>query len=244
MNKLGGLIVVAVLAAGCTSGGPASAPQAQSQSQEKFFDVAGFGKLKPGMSRQEALATGELAASGAGKTGDCEDFRFQNGPALDPAELAADVEAEEKYAAAQKAAAEAEAKVGPAPGPNAGAADYAAHAERLAASAKAAAEAAQLSVATIDRTVKRAERREANGGVMFGKDKLRMIVAPPGATTEKKIGSGATVEQLKAAYPAIAADGEDAFKLPVPDHQGWDLTFEVKDGRIGAIMLVTKDVKC
>ncbi|WP_346129052.1 hypothetical protein [Lentzea roselyniae] len=73
-------MVAALAAVGCSSGDQ----QPQSSTQEKYFDVKGFGKLKPGMSKQEALATGDLAATGAGKSGDCEDYRYQGAPAPGP----------------------------------------------------------------------------------------------------------------------------------------------------------------
>ncbi|NKE63676.1 hypothetical protein FXN61_45960, partial [Lentzea sp. PSKA42] len=126
MNNLGGFKAVFVVAAAfaavsCSSGSPAQ--QQSSSTQEKHFDVTGFGKLKPGMSRQDALATGELAATGAGKTGTCEDYRYQAAPAPDPKQLAEDEEIEKQLVAAEKAADEAKAAIGPEPGPNAGAAE-------------------------------------------------------------------------------------------------------------------------
>ena len=91
------VVAAALAVAGCSSG------DQQPSTQEKYFDVKGFGKLKPGMSKQEALATGELAATGAGKAGDCEDYRYQGAPAPDPKQVAEDAEIEAQYEAAQKA---------------------------------------------------------------------------------------------------------------------------------------------
>lgn len=234
-------MVAALAAAGCTPGESATSSSA---GQAKHFDVAGFGKLKPGMSKQDALATGELGATGAGKSGTCEDYRFQSGPAPDPAELAEDADVEKKYADAQKAADEAQAKIGPVPGPNASAAEFADSAERNAAAAEASAKVAELASASTDRIVKRAEAREAHGGVVFGQDKLRLIVAPPGATTAKNIGKDSTLEQLKAAYPDLVSKGEDAYELPVPDQKGWVLTFDLKAGKVVALMLFNPEIKC
>jgi hypothetical protein len=241
VNNLGGwkavFVVAAALAAvGCTTGGQQPAAQA------KHFDVTGFGKLKPGMSKQDALATGELAATGAGKSGNCEDYRYQGAPAPDAAELAAEADVEQKLAAAQKAADEAEAAVGAAPGANAGAAAYAAHAEKLAKSAELGAEATELIAESTKRIAKRAEAREANGGVLFAGDKIRMIVPPPGATTAKNIGKGAAVDQVKAAYPD--AKQRDDRTLEVPGQQGVVLSFHFTDGKLDTFLLFNADAKC
>lgn len=243
VKNLGGLkalfVVAAALAAvGCTSG------DQQPSAQEKHFDVTGFGKLKPGMSKQDALATGELAATGAGKSGTCEDYRYQGAPQPGAAELAAEAEIEQKLAAAQKAADEAEAAVGPAPGANAGAAAYAAHAEKLAASAQLAAKATELIAESTERIAKRAEAREANGGVLFAGDKIRMILPPPGVTAAKNVGKGATVDQVKAAYPNAAQKDDKTLDVPVPDQQGVVLSFRFTDGKLDSFLLFNSDAKC
>ncbi|MDX8056373.1 hypothetical protein SK571_43960 [Lentzea sp. BCCO 10_0798] len=233
-------MAVALAAVSCSAG---SGDQ-QATTQQKHFDVTGWGKLKPGMSKKDALATGELGATAAGKTGDCEDYRYQGAPAPDPKQLAEDAEIEQKYEAAKKAADDADAAVGPAPGANAGAAAYAAHAEKLAAAAEAGAKSVELSAESTKRIAARAEAREANGGVMFAGDKIRMIVPPPGATTAKNIGMGATVEQLKAAYPnAVDKDGK-GFEVPVPDQQGVVLSFHFTDGELTTFLLFNGEAKC
>lgn len=244
VKNIGGVkavfVVVAALAAvGCTTGEQQSAAP-----QEKHLDVTGFGKLKPGMSKQDALATGDLAATGAGKVGNCEDYRYQGAPAPDPKELAAEAEAEQKYEAAQKSADEAKAAIGPAPGVNAGAAEYAAHAEKLAASAEVSAQAAQLAAESTQRIAKRAEAREANGGVLFAGDKIRMIVPPPGVTAAKNVGKGATVDQLKAAYPNAVQKDDKTFEVPVPDQQGVVLSFHFTDGKLETFLLFNGGAKC
>ena len=232
-------VAAALVAVGCTTG--EKQPPA---AQEKHFDVTGYGKLKPGMSKQDALATGELAASGAGKSGTCEDYRYQGAPQPDAAELAAEAEVEQKLAAAQKAADEAEAAVGPAPGVNAGAAAYAAHAEKLAKSAELSAKATELIAKSTERIAKRAEAREANGGVLFAGDKIRMIVPPPGVTAAKNVGRGATVDQVKAAYPAAKQQDDKTLDVPVPDQQGVVLSFHFTDGKLDTFLLFNADAKC
>ncbi|WP_109632017.1 hypothetical protein [Lentzea atacamensis] len=229
-------MVAALAAVGCSSGDQ----QPQSSTQEKYFDVKGFGKLKPGMSKQEALATGDLAATGAGKSGDCEDYRYQGAPAPDPKQLAENAEIEQKYEAAQKAADEAKAAIGPAPGANAGAADYAAHAERLAASAEASNAVVQLSVKSTQRIAERAEAREANGGVLFAGDKIRMILPPPGATAAKGVGKGVTVDQFKAAFPNAEQKDDKTFDVPAPGQQGVVLSFLFTDGKLHDVPVVQR----
>ncbi|KJK49395.1 hypothetical protein UK23_13925 [Lentzea aerocolonigenes] len=233
------MAAVALAAVSCSTGA-----QQQPAAQEKHFDVTGFGKLKPGMSRQDALATGDLAATGAGKSGNCEDFRYQGAPAPDAAELAADADVEQKLSAAQKAADDAEAAVGPAPGANAGAADYAAHAEKLAASAELSAKATELIAESTQRIAKRAEAREANGGVLFAGDKIRMIVPPPGVTAANNVGKGATIDQVKAAYPNGKDADDKGYDVPVPDQQGVVLSFHFTDGKLDVFMLFNGAAKC
>lgn len=243
VNNLGGfkavfVVAVALAAVSCTSGDP------QSSAPEKHFDVTGWGKLKPGMSKQEALATGDLAATGAGKFSTCEDYRYQGAPAPDPKKLAEETEAEQKYEAAQKAADEADAAVGPAPGANAGAAEHAAHAEKLAKSAEIGARAAQLAAESTQRIASRAEAREANGGVLFAGDEIRMIVPPPGATAAKGVGKGATLDQVKAAYPNASGKDDKTLEVPVPDQQGVVLSFHFTDGKLGTFLLFNAAAKC
>lgn len=245
MNNLGGMkaVFVAAVALAAVSCSPESGSRDQQPAaQAKHFDVSGWGRLKPEMSKQDALATGELAATAAGKTGTCEDFRYQGAPAPDPKKVADDAEFEQKYEAAQKAADAADAAVGPAPGANAGAADYAAHAEKIAASAEAGAKATELVAESTKRIAERAEAREANGGVMFSGDKIRMILPPPGARTAKGIAKGATVDQLKAAYPNAAGKDDKTFEMPA--QQGYVLSFHFTDGKLETFLLFNGEAKC
>ncbi|WP_167980242.1 hypothetical protein, partial [Lentzea indica] len=116
--------------------------------------------------------------------------------------------------------------------------------ERLAASAEASSKVAQLSAQSTERIVKRAQAREANGGVMFAGDKIRMIVPPPGATTAKNIGKGATVDQLKAAYPNLVQKDDKTFEVPVPDQQGVVLSFLFTDGKLESFALFNAEATC
>ncbi|MGI5503100.1 hypothetical protein [Lentzea sp. CA-135723] len=251
MTILGGFKAVCVVAAAlaavsCTAGtGTGSGDQQPAAPEKKVLDVNGFGKLKPGMSKQDALATGELAASASGRTGKCEDYRYAGAPQPDAAQLAEEAEFEKKYEAAQKAADDAEAAIGPAPGANAGAAEYAAYAEKAATSAEASAKATELISESTKRIVARAEAREANGGVLFAGDKIRMILPPPGVTAAKDIAKGATVEQFKAAYPdAVEKEGGKTFEVPVPGRTDVVLSFHFADGKLTTFMLFDAAAEC
>ncbi|MFD4644257.1 hypothetical protein ACFWN2_43585 [Lentzea sp. NPDC058436] len=234
------VVGTALTAVGC-SPGQADQPAAP---QEKHFDVSGWGKLKPGMSKQDALATGELAATGAGKTDNCEDYRYRDAPAADPKQVADDDALEQKIVEAQKEADAAKAAIGPEPGPNAGAAEYAASAERLAASAEASNKVVQLTVESTKRIADRAEAREANGGVLFAGDQIKMILPPPGATAAKDLGKGATVDQVKAAFPNATGTDHKMFEVPVPDRKGFVLSFHFADGKLVSFLLFNTEAAC
>ncbi|MFD4673055.1 hypothetical protein ACFWNN_25260 [Lentzea sp. NPDC058450] len=237
---------MAITVVSCSpSAGTGSGDQAPAAPEKKVLDVSGFGKLKPGMSKQDALATGELAPAVAGRTGKCEDHRYTGAPAPDAKQLEEEAEFEKKYEAAQKAADDAEAAIGPAPGANAGAAEYAAYAEKAAASAEASAKATELISESTKRIVARAEAREANGGVLFAGDEIRMIVPPPGVTAAKDIAKGATVEQLKAAYPnAVEKEAGKTFEVSVPDQNDVVLSFHFADGKLTTFLLFNSEAKC
>lgn len=243
VNNLGGFRTVLVVAAALVAAGCTSGEQPAGSSQEKPFDVTGFGKLKPGMSKQDALATGELAATGAGKLDNCEDYRYQGAPAPDPKQLAEDEAVEQKYRDAQKAADEAEAAVGVLPA-SGGAAEIAAHAAKAAASAEASSKAAKLAAESTDRAAKRAEALTTHGGVRFAGGKIQLLVPPSGATTAKKIGNGATVDQLKAAYPNLVEVDARTFNVPVPDQESFVLSFRFTDGKLGSFVLFDQGLDC
>jgi hypothetical protein len=187
VNELGGLkalfvVGAALVAAGCSPGaGEQSAPP------EKHFDVTGWGALKPGMSKKDALATGELAATGAGKFGSCEDHLYQGGPAPDPKQLADE-------------------------------------------STKGVA----------DRT----EVFTANGGVRFFGETIHIILPPPGATATQNVGVGATVDQLKAAYPDAVGLDDRTFQVPVPEKDDWVPSFRFTDGKVTSFVLFALGVEC
>ncbi|GGU72773.1 hypothetical protein [Lentzea flava] len=102
----------------------------------------------------------------------------------------------------------------------------------------------QLSAESTKRIADRAEAREANGGVLFAGDKIRMILPPPGATTAKNIGKGATVDQVKAAYPNLVQEDDKTFNVPVPDKQGTVLVFHFADGKLAEFLLFDSEAQC
>lgn len=233
----------ALLAAGCTSGGDAAK---QESAATNYFGPAGFGKLKPGMTKDEAVATGDLGASPVAVASGCDDYSFVDGPKPDPEKMAADAAVEKAYSDAVKAADELEAKVGPFPGPDASADEFAAHAQRSADSAAASSAVANAAAESTKRIADRIEAANASGGVSFGQGKLRLIGAPPAAKTAEGIGRGSTVAELKAAYESkgLTTKSEGRFELPVAEHAGWTLNFDVEKDKVIFLLLLNPDVRC
>jgi hypothetical protein len=197
------------------------------------------------MTKDQALATGDLGADPVNVLGGCQDHSFADGPKPDPARMAADAEVEQKYQDARRKADELDATLGESPGPGASADEFATHAERSAASAGAHSDAATLAAESTDRIVARLEASTASGGVSFGEGKLRLVGAPPAARTAEDIGRGSTVEQLKKAYEGkgLVEDGS-RYSLPVTDHAGWQLGFDVTDGKVTYILLLNPEINC
>ncbi|MEO6084394.1 MAG: hypothetical protein ABIQ18_14940 [Umezawaea sp.] len=209
------------------------------------FGPAGWGKLTPGMTKDQALATGDLGADPVNVLGGCQDHSFADGPKPDPARMAADAEVEQKYQDAVRKSDELDAALGESPAAGASADEFATHAERAAAAAAASSDVATLAAESTDRIVARLEASTASGGVSFGEGKLRLIGAPPAARTAEDIGRGSTEEQLKKAYEGkgLVNDG-GRYSMPVTDHAGWKLGFDVTDGKVTYLLLLNLDVKC
>jgi hypothetical protein len=209
------------------------------------FGPAGWGKLEPGMTKDQALATGELGADPVNVLGGCQDHSFADGPKPDAARMAADAEVERKYQDAVRKSDELDAAVGEFPGAGASADEYAAHAERSAAAAQASSDVANLASESTQRIVARLEASTASGGVSFGDGKLRLIGAPPAARTAEDIGRGSTEEQLKKAYEGKGlVDDGGRYSMPVAAHAGWKLGFDVTDGKVTYLLLLNPEIKC
>ncbi|WP_215546612.1 hypothetical protein [Amycolatopsis sp. CA-230715] len=244
-----GLVVVAAAVAGVliavNNGGGDGGGTAAADGPPRFgFD--GFGKLKPGMSKDEAVATGELGPSPVSVVTGCEDYSFAGGPLPDPAEIAKDAELEKSYqdARAKSDALNKAADAGP--GKNAGAKQFAESAQRYADSAAAIAEVTKISEQQSNRSAARIERSNAAGGVSFGGGVLRLLSAPPGITTPEGIGRESTVDQLLAAYQpkGLKLESEGRYEMAVPGHPGWVADFDTKAGKVTNFLVRSTEIRC
>lgn len=248
-----GVVVVAAAVAGVLiavnhGGGDSSGDGGAAAAADgpKRFGFDGFGKLKPGMSKDQAVATGELGPSPVSVVTGCEDYSFAGGPLPDPIEIAKDAELEKSYQDARAKADALNKAADERPGRNAGAKQYAESAQRLADSAKAIAEVAKISGQQADRSASRIERSNAAGGVSFGGGVLRLLSAPPGINTPEGIGRESTVDQLLAAYQpkGLKLESDGRYEMAVPDHPGWVADFDTKAGKVTNFLLRSTEIRC
>lgn len=234
--------VLAIFAAGaCTTQteNSGSAPDAP-----KTFGPAGWGKLKPGMSKDDALASGELGPAPISSVTKCDFYPYADGPKPDPERMAADVAVEKAYEDAQKVADEAEAKVGEMPGHGASAEEFAAYAERNADAAEASSKATDAIAESTKRISERVQAMNASGTVSFGEGKLRLVGAPPEAKTPEGIGRGSTEDQLKQAYQDIKLASEGHYEVAVADQPDWKFYFDVEQGKVVYFLLLNPKANC
>ncbi|GAA1981490.1 hypothetical protein GCM10009754_67870 [Amycolatopsis minnesotensis] len=212
----------------------------------KQFGFDGFGKLKPGMRKDEAVATGELGPAPVAVVTGCEDYSFAGGPLPDPVEIAKDAELEKSYQDARRKSDELNKAADVQPGKNAGAKQYAESAQRYADSAMAIAELKKIGEQQADRSAARIERSNAAGGVSFGGGVLRLLSAPPGITTPEGIGRESTVDQLLAAYQpkGLKLDSDGRYEMAVPGHPGWVADFDTKAGKVTNFLLRSTEIRC
>src|SRR5688572_10803033 len=101
-------IAAGVLAAGLIAGGAIwlfdeDLPLGTKEGAEATaFGPDGFGKLKIGMTKDEAIATGALGPSPVAVVTGCDDYSFLGGPLPEPARMALEAAAEKQYEAAKK----------------------------------------------------------------------------------------------------------------------------------------------
>ncbi|KJS54775.1 hypothetical protein VM98_17240 [Streptomyces rubellomurinus subsp. indigoferus] len=212
--------------------------------------------MKPGVTKDAALAGGALEAAPVSLLDGCTDFAYKGGPAPDKTRMDAEAATEARYkdlnAKADAAAGKAPAPAGTLP-PGASAKDAAAAAansadaaQQSAASAKLMADAAQSSV---DMLLAREARDKAfltAGRASFAASGLRELVAPAEARTAEGIGAGSTLDALQQAYGAkgLQKNKAGAYELPVDGQQGWQYEFTVDGAKVTGMALVNRTVKC
>ncbi|MFJ9694246.1 hypothetical protein [Kitasatospora sp. NPDC101183] len=258
-------LMVALVAAGagaCSSdkkddkkSDAAPATAAASKGPEAFA-ATGYRGLKPGVTKDAAMAGGALEAAPVSLLDGCTDFAYKGGPAPDKVRMDAEAATEAKFkdlnGKADAAAAKTPAPVPTVP-PNASAADSAAIAAQAAGSAgqsaadaKLMADAAQSSVDLLLAREARNKAFQTTGRVSFAASGLRELVAPADAKTAEGIGVGSTADAVQAAYGSkgLVKDKLGNFTLPVEGQQGWNYEFTVTDAKVTGLSLANRTIKC
>ncbi|MFD4908216.1 hypothetical protein [Kitasatospora purpeofusca] len=239
------------------AGAPSTASPTPSATPEPF-SALGYRGLKPGMTKDTALASGALEAAPVSLVNGCTDFAYRGGPAPDPVRMAAEEALQAKYvqANARNEAARKETEVFPAPPASYSAKDVKSFTDRMAAfqeKSKARQEAHEQLMKVFDELKAAREARDlaflTTGRAGFGLEGLRELVAPAGARTAEGIGAGATVAELKAAYDAqglqLGKDGKYTLWAGIGQvEQGWRYEFTVDAERVTGLALANRDTYC
>lgn len=266
VRVVGTSMMVALVVAGagaCSSdkkddkaSGAAPAPAAATSKGPEAFSAAGYRGLKPGVTKDAALAGGTLETAPVSLMDGCTDFVYKGGPAPDKARMDAEAATEAKF---KDLNGKADAAAGKQPGavptvpPNASAADSAAIAAQAAGSAKDSAADAKLMAdaaqSSVDMLTARETRNKAfatSGRVSFATSGVRELVAPADARTAEGIGVGSTADAVQQAYGAkgLVKDKYGSFTLPVEGQPGWNYEFTVTDGKVTGLSLINRTLKC
>ncbi|WNV88793.1 hypothetical protein [Umezawaea sp. Da 62-37] len=243
-GRLTGLAAVAAVLAttACmpaTDGGPPAV---------RSFGAEGWGPLTPGMTKQEALATGELSPEPLAVIGGCDYYSFANGPVPDPALLAADQANDVAYRDAVHRVEDLSTKVGPSPAPDAPADEQLAWAARSADAARAVSAVAVIASTATDRVAQIAGPANPAGVVSFGQGRLRLIGAPGSARTEDGIGRGSTLAELRKTYlgRGLGLTSPGRYEMPAHGRAGWmlDFDFDAITGEVVFVQLRDTKAKC
>ncbi|WP_051755522.1 hypothetical protein [Kitasatospora purpeofusca] len=240
------------------AGAPPTASPTPSATPEPFSALVGYRGLKPGMTKDVALATGALEAAPVSLLNGCTDFAYRSGPAPDPVRMAAEEALQAKYvqANARNEAARKETEVFPAPPASYSAKDVKSFTDRMAAfqeKSKARQEAHEQLMKVFDELKAAREARDlaflTTGRAGFGLEGLRELVAPAGARTAEGIGAGSTVAELKAAYEVqglqLGKDGKYTLWAGIGQvEQGWRYEFTVDAERVTGLALANRDTYC
>jgi hypothetical protein len=246
------IAAVAAVLAGLVAGGAvwqvkrSEAKAAEAAAAEaRNFGPRGYGKLKLGMAKPAALATGDLGPEPVAVTSTCQDHSFKGGPAPDPAQMAADAKLDKDLADAQKKADALKVAADARPGPNAGAKQLAESAQRSADYIHAVTRSLDLSLKVVERIGARMKARDQHGGVTFTDGKLRLIAAPPGARTAEGVGTGSPEADLKKAYAAKGLKQDKTqYEMAVPGSPGWQYLFGVENGKVTSMVMANQDIAC
>ncbi|GAA4859574.1 hypothetical protein [Kitasatospora terrestris] len=240
-------LATAALLAGavaCTDArtGPGGSPNQASD----VFGPKGYRGLGPGTTKDTALAGGALQSTPLSALSGCTLYGYHDGPAADPAVIAAEAAATTKVkdtgAAADKA--QADAAAAGQPGAGASAREYADAAARSAQVAKLLSDSTAAIAEETTLLAARDKSFEAVGGAKFGTTgHLKQLIAPPKARTAEGIGTGSTVDDLKKAYPKAEAV-EGGWSLPLDGTPGWELFFATDTAKVTAVSLFGTEEKC
>ncbi|WP_146174831.1 hypothetical protein [Umezawaea tangerina] len=243
-GRLAGLTAVAAVLAttACmpaTDGGPPAT---------RVFGAEGWGPLTPGMSKQEALATGELSPEPLAVIAGCDYYSFTNGPTPDPAALAADQANDTAYRDAVRRVEDLTTRIGPSPAPDAPAADQLSWASRSADAALAVSAAAVMASSTTDRIAQLVGPTNPTGVVSFGQGKLRLIGAPKTARTADGIGQGSSLTDLRKTYlgRGLGLTSPGRYEMPAHGQAGWmlDFDFNPTTNEVTFVQLRDTNAKC
>ncbi|WP_354641741.1 hypothetical protein [Kitasatospora camelliae] len=245
------LLTAAVFAGGTACSGSGGSDDAKGSgkgstaAKAEVFGPKGYRGLGPGTTKDAAMGTGALQTASLSALTGCALFSYQDGPAPDPAVIAAETAAttksKETREAADKAKTEADAKR---PGAGASAQEYADDAKRSADVAKLMAASTGAIADELKLMATRDKAFETTGGAKFGTDgRLKQLIAPPKARTAEGIGAGSTEDELKKAYPKVAPI-EGGYTLPVEGSSEWESVFVTEGGKVTAMSLFSNAVKC
>lgn len=212
----------------------------------KAFGAQGWGALKPGMTKQDALATGELEREPLAVIGDCDFYSLTGGQRPDPTQTAADQAYTQAHRTAVNRVAELTARVGPPPPPNAPAKDQVEWASRNADAARAVGDVAIAASELTQRADQRSGPTNPAGTVSFHNDKLRLITAPQAARTTDGIGAGTTLDDLRKTYlgRSLTLTTANRYEMPARGRAGWTLDFDYTGTQVTSMQLRDTSAKC
>lgn len=212
----------------------------------KAFGAQGWGALKPGMTEQDALATGELDREPVAVVAGCEFYSLAGGPKPDPAWIAADQAYDQAHRAAVNRVEDLTAKLGPPPAPDAPEADQVAWVARSAETARAVGDVA-IAASELNRRADEVAGPTSTVGIAsFRDDKLRLIGGPRSARTVDGIGPGSSVEDLRKTYlgRGLALTSPGRYEMPARGRAGWVLDFDFAGSDVVYLRLRDANAKC